>query len=81
VIACTADDQDLDVIIDVGAVDEVSVQQPHADRRRVVLVRPVEGEIRDFGLFVLLVLDELLRLLDEIFSSDRHCYSPHAVNK
>jgi hypothetical protein len=67
ILSLATDHHDLDVVVDVALVDQVGVVVTHAQRRRVQLLRTVEGDISDPVLLVLLELDVLLGFLLQLF--------------
>jgi hypothetical protein len=75
VLPLTADDDHLDVVIDVALVNEVGVHLAHAERGRVLCLRTVEGDGGDAVLLVLLEPDVLLGLSLQLFVVElRHAH-------
>ena len=61
VLALAADHQHLHFIVGVGFMNQVRIVLTHADVGRVQGIHPVEGQIRNAILPILLVADVLLR--------------------
>ena len=60
IVADASDHDDLDVVVDRRAAQQVRISQPRRRRRRVQIVGTIERDRRDLGLGVLVVEDDLL---------------------
>jgi len=56
-------------------VYQVSIEQAHADGRRVQLLRPIERQPGDLGLLILAVVYEGPGFFDQFFGCQRHGFS------
>ena len=63
ILTLASDDDDFDVVVDVALVDQVGIVMPHAERRGIELLWPVERDVGDSVLGVLLEPDVLLGFL------------------
>ena len=59
--ADAANDQHLDVVIDVGAVNEFCEAMPGGDRRRIEAIGAIQRDRRDLRAAILLIEHDLFR--------------------